>query len=144
MIWFLLFIQEPTDLADLAWLSGCWRLDTKSGYVEETWSRHEGGVLLGMSRRLKDGQVTGTEFLRIEKQAGTWVYVADPSGQTKTVFSLVEHAPGRWVFENKDHDFPQRIIYARSEDGHLHASIEGPKGSEWISIPFHYQRVSCP
>jgi hypothetical protein len=41
------------------------------------------------------------------------------------------------VFENLEHDFPQRILYWLDVDGRLHARIEGPKeaaeqAQEWV------------
>ncbi len=41
------------------------------------------------------------------------------------------------VFENREHDFPQRILYWLDGEGRLHARIEGPAGSgeramEWV------------
>jgi hypothetical protein len=43
------------------------------------------------------------------------------------------------VFENKEHDFPQRILYWRGK-GALHARIEGlrdgqPRSLEWRWMP---------
>ena len=46
-------------------------------------------------------------------------------------------APRRAVFENKQHDFPQRILYWLDAKGALRARIEEPQGGktaseEWV------------
>ncbi len=43
----------------------------------------------------------------------------------------------RAVFENGEHDFPQRILYWLDPEGRLHARVEGrlagqPRGQEWV------------
>jgi hypothetical protein len=60
--------------------------------------------------------------------------------QEPTPFKL--SASGReWArFENRQHDFPKRIEYRRTESG-LHAEIAGPgtAGEEQI-IPYEFRR----
>jgi len=46
--------------------------------------------------------------------------------------------------ENWEHDFPQRIIYERDEDGSLAARIEGEVNGEFRMVPFPMKRKSCP
>jgi hypothetical protein len=38
-------------------------------------------------------------------------YIAQPQGNPPTEFRLTESLGNRVVFENKAHDFPQRIVY---------------------------------
>ena len=40
-------------------------------------------------------------------------------------FKLVSGKNGEFVFENKQHDFPQRIIYRNPNPDSLYARIEG-------------------
>ena len=39
------------------------------------------------------------------------------------------------VFENPEHDFPKRIIYRKSADGSLLASIDGGPGTKTLVFP---------
>jgi hypothetical protein len=51
------------------------------------------------------------------------------------------------VFENLEHDFPQRIIYRRNQDGSLTARIEGDRGGRIVGMDFHFQpkaEITCP
>ena len=45
------------------------------------------------------------------------------------------------MFENPNHDFPQKISY-KNEDGNLHAWIEGPgKDGNWKKIDFYMAKA---
>lgn len=101
--------------ADLNWLSGHWRVETENRMSEEVWSPQEGGSLLGYVRYIRNGETTGFEFLRIMTGEAT-VYYAQPGGQPATPFTLTETGVDMAVFENAEHDFPQRLRYERFGD----------------------------
>jgi hypothetical protein len=97
---------EPS-LSDLAFLAGHWR--STDGHAEEVWTHPTATVMVGAGRiEVGPGKVC-TESLRIEADASGVRYVASPSGQAPTVFALTSLDAGRAVFENPQHDFPQRI-----------------------------------
>ena len=58
-----------------------------------------------------------------------------------TPFRLVESADKRAVFENKEHDFPQRILYWIDAAGALHARIEGPQDGRTVSEEWVWTRA---
>lgn len=101
--------------ADLSWMSGHWRAENEGRVSEEVWSAQEGGSLLGYVRYIRDGETTAFEFLRIATRDGA-VYYAQPGGQPATAFALAESGVDMAVFENPDHDFPQRLRYERFGD----------------------------
>jgi hypothetical protein len=134
---------EPWSIDDLAFIAGHWVGTNTAGSFEETWLPPGGGMLVGLHRDVKmDGSVF-YEFLRIEERATGIYYVAKPSNQPEGEFKLKAVradadgvAPGSpqasrriviavAIFENPEHDFPQRIIYELLADGALRASIHG-------------------
>ncbi len=130
--------KPPTQLADLAWLSGLWEGDDGKLAMEELWLPPKGGMMAAIHRdySIAKGKTVSFEFLRIEETRDGLVYLAMPQGRPATPFKLVEGGPERLVFENKAHDFPTRILYWRTPDGLLHARIEGtmkgqPASEEW-------------
>jgi len=133
--------QERPSLADVGFLAGCWSGLTGSVRASEQWSEARGGMMLGTTRFLRDGVVVDWEFGRIEeREAGVtlWPY---PSGSiSEHGFPLVRTSP-EIVFENLEHDFPARIIYARTIGDSLSIRIEGAdgRGQEWS-----VERVPCP
>ena len=122
---FLVASPPSTDVQTLSWLSGRW-VGTQSGTEsEEFWTDVRGGTLLGVHRDTKEGKTVGYEFFRIETVPEGLTYFASPQGRAATPFRAIENANRRVVFENKQHDFPTRILYWLGSDGKLHARIEG-------------------
>jgi hypothetical protein len=108
--------------------------------MEEHWTEPAGGILLGLHRDVKEGRTVLFEFLRIEETPDAVTYWASPKGRPATPFKLVEHAEKRVVFENKDHDFPQRILYWIDADGSLAARIEGTLGGKSSSEEWRWKK----
>jgi hypothetical protein len=103
------------DSPDLGWLAGHWRSETDRRVTEEIWTAPEGGIMLGVGRTIRDGRAVGFEFLYITTGADA-AYFAQPGGRPPVRFALVAQDGESAVFENPDHDFPQRIEYARDGD----------------------------
>lgn len=127
------------------WLTGVWRMERGSRSVTETWTEAAGGTMLATSRTIANGKTVEYEFVVLrEDTAGDVYYVAKPSGQTEAAFKLVRAAQGELVFENPQHDFPQRITYTLKPDGTLLAAIEGEKNGKTRRVEFPYRRVPTP
>jgi hypothetical protein len=134
----------PATGADsLRWLSGCWQFERDGRRVREQWMPPDGGALLGMSRTVKDGAVLEFEFVRIETRDGVLHYVAKPSGQAEAAFALARSGPEELLFENLQHDFPQRIGYRRQSKDALLAWVEATRNGRERRLEFPYQRVPC-
>lgn len=119
--------QAPASAVDeLAWLEGEWYRVTRSGEAVERWAR-DGDVLVGEGLIVQANETASFESLLIVSMAGELFYIAKPRENPYPVgFRLVEGASGTFVFENTSHDFPQRIIYRRTADDTMTATIEGP------------------
>lgn len=118
---------------DLRWLAGYWLSCEGGRDVAETWSERRGDVMMGYTITTGPGG-SSWEQMRIEAGAnGELSFVAQPQGAERAVaFRLVRSGPREAVFENRAHDFPQRVIY-RHEAGRLIGRIEGAGGRsmEW-------------
>lgn len=128
----------------LGWLAGHWRMEKGGRVVEEQWMAPAGGVMLGMSRTVSRGKVVEHEFIQIrEGPGGALYFIALPSGQKEAAFLIKSMTATEAVFENQQHDFPQRISYTLQPDGSLLAAIEGPgKEGQTRRVEFPYKRVS--
>ncbi len=116
----------PQRAVDLSWLEGHWvSCDTGSpGLTAETWIA-AGEVLLGTNvNTAHDGTVAGWEQLRIVHSDSVTSYVAMPGGGPPVTFVLVDQAPEGAVFENREHDWPQVVVYERDGD-RLTADVRG-------------------
>ena len=128
--------EEPRSCDDLAFMVGHWVGKVGEVEMEEVWTAAKGDVMLGLHRDVAQGKKAFFEYLRVEDRDGVLVYVASPRGVGTTEFVLVALDDRGAVFENLEHDFPQRIIYRRDEN-RLAARIEGHvdgelQTSEWV------------
>lgn len=132
-------------VAPLAWLQGCWRAtDGAEPGSGEQWMAAAGGTVIGTSRTVKNGKTVAYEFIQIREIApGKLAYIVQPSGRPLTTFPLARASDTEFVFENPEHEFPQRIIYRRDGNQKLDARIEGQAGGKAKGIDFPMQRVSC-
>jgi len=90
---------------------------------------------------LGEKRMVSYEFLRIQATPEGIVYFASPSGAAVTPFKLAELGENRVVFENRQHDFPQRILYWTDSAGALHARIEGPQDGKTVSEEWVWTRA---
>jgi len=135
---------QEARLGELGWLAGCWQADGGEPGSGEHWLAPAGGTLLGVSRTVRQGRTVAHEFMQIRAAAdGGLVLVALPSGQRETSFPLKHLADGEVVFENLQHDFPQRVIYRRVSADRLMARIEGQHGERLRGRDFPFQRTDC-
>ena len=132
-------VQTPT-LADLGWISGDWQTPGGRRQIEEHWTGAAGGTMMGMSRTVAGDKTVEFEYLRIEQRADGIYYVAHPKARCPaTDFKLTKSSATEAVFENPQHDFPKRIIYRKTGDDSLTASIDGGEGSK--AMTFSFKRI---
>ena len=134
----------PATIDDLAWLSGCWAAAGQQAGSGEQWMSPAGGTMLGMNRNVRDGKTVAFEFIRIvEQEAGGLEFIASPSGQNTTSFSMSSLSDREVIFENPDHDFPQRIIYRLMSDDELLGRIEGTIDGKERAVDFPMKKIDC-
>lgn len=150
---FTVAFPAQTKLADFASMSGCWerRDDAKKLLISEQWMAVEGTSIIGMGRTVKGGKTVDWEFMRIEQRDDGIYFVAKPrANPAETDFKLIRSisnlggagAYAEFIFENKAHDFPQRVIYRPAGDK-LAARIEGTIQGKAKGIDFPMTRVKC-
>ena len=83
------------------------------------------------------------EFMQIRAADGTLAFTAHPSGQRSATFPLLRISDSEVVFENAQHDFPQRVAYKLESEGKLAARIEGMRNGTLRVIDFPMTRVAC-
>ena len=146
------FTVKRVTIDDFAYLSGCWALDRpeRKMRIEEQWMSPSGGVMIGMSRTVKDGKTIGWEYMRIEERGNEIIFVSRPRENKEEVdfpFVISEFvsspAGSKAVFENPTHDFPQRVIYRSDNKATLNARIEGKQDGKSSGVDFPYKRARC-
>ena len=130
-------------LKDLAFLEGNWRGGSDSFVFEEYWWPAEGGVMTGMARGVREGELAVLEYIIIEETEDGAVmrfkhFNADYSNWEgeeigPITLSLARAEPNDVVFEALENDaHVSAIRYYVDDDGRLHADVtlieDGNKG----------------
>ena len=130
------------------WLIGSWVVEIpgQGRTNTESWSKSEGddARLVGRNEIVDDAsaELIFFEDLAIEYRDGRLVYLASPAGRRPpTAFTQIDNDdPDVIIFENLEHDFPQRIIYHRDGPDTLTARIEGVMDGEQTASEWQWRR----
>jgi flavodoxin len=125
-------------------LLGTWQADTGDGIVYEQWERNTVIEMHGKSYGIEGLDTTIYENAKINKQGKDVMFIAIVKDQNKEQpvhFKLISSDNSAFTFENKQHDFPQRVIYRFVNDDSIVARIEGDVKGELKSQEFFYSRV---
>ena len=136
-------IAQQVSVDRVAWLQGCWRSTRGETTIEEQWMSPRGGTMLGMGRTVRGNKTLEYELVLIKEQEGRLAYEAHPSGQPSATFIATAASDATVVFENLEHDFPQRVGYKRNGANALDAWIEGQAKGQSRRVDFSYQRARC-
>lgn len=125
--------QDATcdNLAAVAWLEGLWEAEDAVRRTVEEWTVTTEQTMEGEGRvyRKDSGAHAGSESLRLVEMGGEVFYLAKTRGNELPIaFRLVTCEPGMATFENPDHDFPQRLVYRRSDES-LHVDVSDLDGN---------------
>lgn len=134
--------QHRPDIQRVSWLQGCWHTQRGEQTVEEQWMRPLGRSMVGMSRTVRGDALVEYELVVLREKAERLTYQAYPSGQPSAVFTSTVVGDGTIVFENAEHDFPQRIGYEQ-KGTNMTAWIEGTREGRVQRIEFPYTRAAC-
>lgn len=138
----LVTVTIAQDESILSLFPGKWKMDVDESEVFEFWEIVSDTELFGSSYILENGEKYISENMYLKKFADQWAYVAIPEDQTMTLFVLVDYSSKKFVFENLEHDFPQRIIYEFHKDGKMTAAIEDSENSENKRMEFSFKIVN--
>jgi hypothetical protein len=136
--------KKSGGFENLFLLEGLWRMDKPNGALFEEWKKINNELLQGRSFILKENDTIVLEQIRLAKEGDEVFYipsVKDQNSGQPVTFTMLSSKKNQFTFENKSHDFPQRIIYRFVNNDSVVARIEGVvKGKEKWS-EFYYTRV---
>lgn len=138
-------VNPVISIQDFDGMAGCWeRNDPSKGLlITEQWMKPAGTSMLGMGRTVKNGKTVEFEFMRIEQRADGIFFVAKPStNKDETSFKLKSSTLNEVVFENPEHDFPQRVIY-KLNGKTMTGRIEGTNNGKAMAIDFPFTKAKC-
>lgn len=131
----------PQDDSIIKLFPGKWKMNVEGALIFEEWEKVNETEFSGISFSLNGTEKNISENLCLKKFAEQWAYVALPENQSITLFALVEHTANKFIFENKEHDFPQRIIYEFINEDKLTAAVEGMVDGKLEREEFTFTRI---
>src|SRR5690606_2316466 len=112
-------------------------------FSQETWSKENDSAFTAFSFTQIGEETIFAETMVLEQKSGRvllTVATANEKGSPPVPFRLVSSEENEFIFENKSHDFPERIIYTNPTKDSLHAWIEGTINGERKKVDFLFSR----
>jgi len=128
------------DVARLDWIAGTWVQEKPDALVREMWLPPRDGAMAGVTLTTRPGKPPIAEYAKITVEPAGVTFTATVGAQAPTPFVLLPGAAGEAVFENKAHDFPQRVFYRRC-GADLCAGIEGVVNGKSEREEWRYTRL---
>jgi len=136
--------RTKATLRPLKPLLGHWEMDVPDGKIIEVWTYDSPARFSGKSFQVgAKSDSTLLEEAKIIARNGKLYFIPTVSGQNEgkpVEFVILSRAGRKYVFENKSHDFPQRVGYHLLSANELLAWIEGSKNGKDRKTEFRYRR----
>jgi len=131
------------DFEKLYALEGSWQMPTKKGIRFEQWKKISENVMRAESFRVTGADTVTLEHIELTFNQGEIFYtptVPDQNEGKPVPFKLSKIEGPVFSFENKAHDFPQRIIYTFKSKTELECVVDGETASGYQKIPFVFRK----
>lgn len=138
---------QNTKLQSLTWLLGKWHTESVNSISEEIWYAvspytFEGK---GMTISKSTGDTVFVEKLWIIDTGGELFYIAKVAENEYPVsFKLSALTQQTVLFENPEHDYPQKISYSLAEGGKLFTTVIGNRSGKEGKLELQYNKVEKP
>jgi hypothetical protein len=132
------------DFSNLDLIVGKWLMKTSKGNIYETWQKVNDTTLKSKSYKVNGKDTIMLEQADLVKTGDKIMYIPTVNGQNDErpiAFTLIKVENDTYTFENKEHDFPQRIFYALPKNNIMHAWIEGNINGEFKRSNYYYKKV---
>src|SRR5436190_11553488 len=101
----------------VAWLRGCWEMQTRGGTIESQWLSPRASSMLGVSRTIHGTTLVDYEMTLIRERGDRLSYEAHPSDDVPALFLSIAIGDRRVVFENLRPGYPARVGYELTAAG---------------------------
>jgi len=136
--------QHQNSVKDFGFLKGSWTMNTAKGRIVESWRKNKNSGMDGKSFSISNtGDSTLLETMKIHESEGNIFFTPTgyrPGNDSTVSFKLISASGKTFVFENKNHDFPQRISYQYQSSKNVLAWIEGNVNGKFSKIEFPYKK----
>lgn len=138
--------NTPVDeFKKASWLIGIWGNKINGIEVTEIWKKENDSLFTAFSYSISTTNDTiSAERIRLEKLNNKLFYLPVVKNQNRgevVKFALTKLTEHELVFENPEHDFPQKISYQLINEDSLFAEISGIYKGEKQSEKFPMHRI---
>ena len=119
---------EKDKIKAADWLIGNWENKNPDGILTENWQKLNDSTFTAASYFIKGKDTLHFESIILAQSGETLTYKAIVEGQNdgKAVsFHSTIETENQFVFENPQHDYPQKITYTKGTNNTLTAEITG-------------------
>lgn len=135
---------KSESIDEIEWINGDWHAKVQGNEVFESWERENDSSWIGKSKFVKEGKTLFTELMSIRSRKNKLVFISAVSDQNdaeKITFTEANYEKNKIVFQNKTHDFPQKITYQKKNDQEMLAYISGDLNGKKERIDFNFKKV---
>lgn len=108
-------------------LEGVWKMNTKRGAICEEWIKKSKNYLQNKGYTIKEKDTIVNERVALTNTKAGVFYtstVENQNDQKPIAFKITASENSLFIFENRAHDFPKRIVYHLITADSLHAYID--------------------
>ena len=119
---------KKDKLKTAEWLIGNWETKTPDGTLTESWQKVNDSTFSATSYFIKGKDTLHQERIVLSQKGENLTYSATVKGQNdgKTIdFPSTSETETKLVFENPQHDFPQKITYTKTANNTVTAQVTG-------------------
>lgn len=133
--------KAQKSLGQFDFLLGNWEMKSAEGKTTEEWIKGKNSLNGKSYKHNLNGESVLLETVVIKKINGSFYFCVTGAGNKDRVdFKLISADDSKLVFENKQHDFPQRIVYENKGKKEMFAYIEAVINGKETMIAFPYHR----
>jgi hypothetical protein len=119
-------IKEVQATSAYSWMLGNWVINYGETKVYENWRQENETMLIGSGFVVKGADTIVREDMRMQYIGNKWVFIAKINENNPILFTCNQDSAGvKLVFENPEHDYPQRITYGLNSAKEIYALVEG-------------------
>ena len=141
--------DAPGIFRELRDLDGTWFMPTDRGDRLESWYIQDDSTYIGKGMRIKpeNGDTVTLETLRLELRDTTITYYAIVRGQNQNKpipFVMTSAEYEGYIFENPNHDDPQKIRYRLLGKREMQVYTEGKRNGRPVTQEYVFEREFTP
>jgi len=136
--------MAQTSLQSLEWLLGEWQYTQRALMFTEQWKYSADSMsFMGKGITYKNEKIVSQEEMLIKMIDGALHYIVTVKNHNENQaipFRLTTATKNSVIFENPDHDFPQKIEYTMINKDSINAVVSATSNEKVRKLEFHFSR----